>query len=61
MSEKHTTQNVDTSLDCFQKIPKHQKKWEKHSIAEHTPNPSAYEYVDDFRTYFERIKFSKDI
>lgn len=50
-------------FDSFVKVPKKKKKrkLEKHSDAEHTPNAPMYDYVDDFRTYVERTKLSKNI
>lgn len=57
------TGTVYTQVQPFDKfIKKHKKKrkhkLEKHSDAEHTPNDSVYDYVDDFRTYVERTKLN---
>ena len=47
----------------FVKIPKKKKKrkLEKHSDAEHSPNPPMYKYVDDFRDYAERTKLADKV
>ena len=50
-------------FDEFVKIPKKKKKkrkLEKHSDAEHSPNPPMYKYVDDFRDYVERTKLASE-
>lgn len=36
------------------KKSKRKRRLEKNSDAEHTPNDSVYDYVDDFRTYIQR-------
>ena len=38
------------------KKSKRKRRLEKNSDAEHTPNAPIYDYIDDFRTYTQRIQ-----
>lgn len=38
------------------KKPKRKRRLEKNSDAEHTPNAPIYDYIDDFKTYTQRIQ-----